>query len=133
MSRSKRGRPAILALLPLIPRILRVLGRLARDPRLRGMDRGLALLAVTYLLNPLDLIPDVLGLFGLSDDLFLAGLVLTRLLRVAGPLLAEAWPGGRVGLVRDTLRLRRSGAVVPKAVRGVLRRMVARNTRRLAA
>lgn len=133
MSRSRRG-GTVLALLPLIPRILGVLGRLVRDPRLRGLDRGLALLAVTYLLNPLDLIPDVLGLFGLSDDLFLAGLVLTRLLRLAaGPILAEAWPGGRAGLVRDALRLRRSGGAVPKVVRGVLRRMVARNTGRLAA
>jgi uncharacterized membrane protein YkvA (DUF1232 family) len=43
--------------------------RLVRDPRVPLLIKGLPLLAVVYLVSPIDVVPDVLPLLGQLDDL----------------------------------------------------------------
>ncbi len=50
--------------------------RLMREPRVPRLTKALPLVAVLYLISPLDLVPDVLPLLGQLDDL---GLILIAL------------------------------------------------------
>lgn len=47
----------------------RLASRLLREPRVPFLAKAVPLLAVLYLLSPLDLVPDVLPLLGQIDDL----------------------------------------------------------------
>src|SRR5690606_15974060 len=54
----------------------------------------LLLLALAYLLTPADFLPDMLGVLGFVDDLYLLGLAIARLFARAGPdLLLDHWRG----------------------------------------
>jgi uncharacterized membrane protein YkvA (DUF1232 family) len=48
---------------------LRLALRLLREPRVPLLMKGLPLLAVAYLLSPLDIVPDIVPLLGQIDDL----------------------------------------------------------------
>jgi uncharacterized membrane protein YkvA (DUF1232 family) len=68
----------------MLARITRVL-TLLRDPRVGKLPRIAVLVAVAYLLWPIDLIPDwITGIFGWLDDLTLLWLALRWLIR-SGP------------------------------------------------
>lgn len=100
---------------------VRLLYRLFRDARVSGTDKALLIAAVGYVLTPIDLIPDVLGVAGRIDDLYLLGLVLDRMLVRAGPdILIEHWDG-RANTLRLLLDgLDRIGSLVPGPIRRVL-------------
>lgn len=121
--RGRRGRAKTTArsLVPLLPSFVRLLGGLMRDARVSLLDRGLVVAAIVYVVSPLDLLPDVLGVFGLTDDLFLLALVLSRLITRAGPDVLEShWSGERDGLRRLMEAMDELGSLLPAPVRGVL-------------
>ncbi|HEY1013686.1 MAG TPA: DUF1232 domain-containing protein [Herpetosiphonaceae bacterium] len=57
----------------------------SRDPRVPWHARGLALAVVGYALSPIDLIPDVIPVLGLLDDLILIPLGIALVLRLVPP------------------------------------------------
>lgn len=108
-------------LVPALPSFVRLLAGLMRDARVSLLDRGLLVAVLVYVVSPLDLIPDVLGLFGLGDDLFLLALVLRRLLLGAGREVLEShWSGPpeQLGLLVDSVD--ELGSLVPGPLRPIL-------------
>ncbi|KAA2235293.1 YkvA family protein [Salinarimonas soli] len=78
----------------------------ARDPRTPWAARVLGLAVVAYALSPIDLIPDVIPVLGLLDDVILVPLGLLLVIRLIPPhVLAEH----RANAARDE-RLPRSRA-----------------------
>ncbi|PRW05796.1 hypothetical protein C2E21_9540 [Chlorella sorokiniana] len=65
------------------------------DPRVGFLPRLLALLTIAYLLSPLDLLPDIIPVIGLLDDL----IIVPALLMLAVWLIPDA-------VMREPLRLR---------------------------
>lgn len=73
---------------------LRRVVMLLRDPRMPRLPRYLVLLAVVYLLSPVDFVPEILfPVFGYLDDALLLWLSFRWLVRSAPP---TAPPGARV-------------------------------------
>ena len=71
-----------------------LLRRLMAEPRVPRRHRALVLVALGYLLFPLDLIPDFLPVIGQLDDALVVAVVLRAVVRGAGPsVVAELWPG----------------------------------------
>ncbi len=60
----------------------RLAGRLLREPRVSLLTKAVPLLAALYLVSPLDLVPDVLPLFGQVDDLSVVLIGLAAFLRL---------------------------------------------------
>jgi uncharacterized membrane protein YkvA (DUF1232 family) len=123
--RRRSARRSARALVRQLPQLLLLLARLLRDPRVAGADKALFGLVIAYVLTPLDLLPDFLGVFGLVDDLYLLGLALGRLLGRAGPeILVEHWSGDRrtLSLLLDSVD--RMGSILPGPVRKTLSRTV---------
>lgn len=120
--RRRRRRPSISRLLRQLPNLFRLVFDLMRDPRVPGLDRALFALIVAYVLSPFDLVPDWLGVFGLTDDFYLVGLGLKRLVNAAGPdLLLEYWRGSPKALGYIVESIERVGAVLPRRVQRTLR------------
>jgi uncharacterized membrane protein YkvA (DUF1232 family) len=85
----------------LLPNLVALFRGLARDPRVPRREKRLLLLAAVWIASPIDLIPEFIPVLGPLDDAVVAGLVLQRLLRVAGPeVLAEHWRGDPATLAR---------------------------------
>jgi uncharacterized membrane protein YkvA (DUF1232 family) len=86
-------------LLPLLPDIARLLRRLSEDRALPIGLRKRARRAYTYLIVPMDLVPDFLPGIGQIDDLVVA---IDALLAIVGAASADAiersWPGDELGL-----------------------------------
>ncbi len=62
----------------------------SRDPRVPWVARALAVCIAAYALSPIDLIPDVIPVLGLLDDLILLPLGIWLVIRLIPPdLLAE--------------------------------------------
>jgi uncharacterized membrane protein YkvA (DUF1232 family) len=61
---------------------LRALGRFFRDPQASLAGKIFVLLAVVYVVSPLDLIPDVIPVIGWLDDIGVIGVALAYLSRV---------------------------------------------------
>jgi uncharacterized membrane protein YkvA (DUF1232 family) len=119
-------RRAARGLLRELPSFLKLLYRLVRDARVPRADKLLLALATAYVLAPADLVPDVLGVFGLVDDLYLLGLVLGRLLDRAGPdVLLEHWDGNPRALGYLVEGVDQLGAMLPAPIRRALHRTAA--------
>lgn len=93
-----------------LPNFVRLLHRLARDPRVPRTSKVVLLGLGAYLASPIDLIPDFIPLFGITDDLLLVSLILPWVARSVPPeLVTEHWDGdtdlfGLVEGVRMTFR-----------------------------
>ncbi|HEX2554579.1 MAG TPA: DUF1232 domain-containing protein [Microvirga sp.] len=73
-----------------IKRDLAAVAGAARDPRTPTIARVLAVVVVAYALSPIDLIPDVVPVLGLLDDVILVPLGLLLVIRLIPPeILAE--------------------------------------------
>src|SRR3954465_1283853 len=77
-----------------IPDCVTIARTLRRDPRVPRPARGAAVIAMVYVLSPIDLIPEFLPVIGPLDDVIAVAL----LLRYAGrtvprQVLLDAWPG----------------------------------------
>ena len=123
---SSRRRTAA-ALVRELPRLLLLIGRLLRDARVSGADRALFVLVMAYVIAPIDLLPDFLGVFGLVDDLYLVGLALGRLFGRAGPdVLLEHWSGDPRTLGYLIEGVDKLGTLLPPSVRRTLHKTAKR-------
>lgn len=124
--RGRRGRrearSLVTRLVPVLPRFLRLLAGLLLDGRVRLADRALVLGVAAYVLMPLDLVPDFLGVLGFADDLFLLALSIRRLVTGAGAEVVRShWTGSDRSLQDVTTGLEELGTLVPAPVRRALR------------
>jgi uncharacterized membrane protein YkvA (DUF1232 family) len=125
--RSQSARGVARAMVRNLPNFLLLLVRLVRDVRVSKLDKAFFGFVIFYTLAPADLIPDVFGLLGLFDDVYLIGLALTRLLTRAGPdVLLEHWSGdpGDLGYLLE--RSGEVGGLLPRRISRTLRRVVRR-------
>jgi uncharacterized membrane protein YkvA (DUF1232 family) len=75
--------------------------RLRRDPRVPRRAKLALALVVLWLVSPIDLIPDVIPVIGLLDDVILTAIALRYAARqVPRSVLTDAWPGSIRGLER---------------------------------
>jgi uncharacterized membrane protein YkvA (DUF1232 family) len=124
---TRAARRAARPFLARLPRILRLLFRLFGDRRVSLLDKALVGMVIAYVLMPIDLIPDVLGVVGYIDDLYLVGVALDRLFTRAGPrVLLRHWDGERGELKALVKGLRGLGGLLPDPVRRALRGKVRR-------
>ena len=106
-----------------LPNFLKLLVRLLRDGRVPPVDKLLFGAVLAYILMPADLLPDVLGPFGMMDDLYLLGLSLSRLLARAGnDTLLEHWDGNPRALGYLVEGVEQLGEMLPRPIRNALRR-----------
>lgn len=92
--RKSGAKAAARRLLRDLPSLFKLVWRLLRDAEVPRVDKVLVGAVFVYMLTPIDLIPDVFGVFGWVDDLYLLGLALSRLVASAGPdLLLRHWDG----------------------------------------
>lgn len=95
----RRGKAAdrVGGYLLLLPDFLALIIRLIRDPRVERSAKFQLIAVTTYIVSPLDLIPDFLLPFGLIDDTVAAALVLSQIVSLmegAGDeILREHWEG----------------------------------------
>ena len=124
---SKESRAVAARLIPVLPRFVGLLFRLMGDRRVRLADKALVVAVVAYILMPLDLLPDILGVLGWADDLFLLGLALRHLVLGAGEAVVRSnWRGGREALERLEAGLEDLGTLLPGPIHRVLERYVDR-------
>lgn len=125
IGRTKRRRKTAVKLLRELPNLIKLLVRLLRDARVSKLDRLLFGAVIAYVLLPADLLPDFLGVLGLTDDLFLIGLALNRLFARAGAdVLLEHWDGNPRALGYLLEGVEEVGALLPARIRSALRRLV---------
>ena len=118
----RRRRPPIARLLRQLPNLLRLIYSLFADARVPVLDKALFATVIAYVIAPFDLLPDWLGMFGLTDDFYLVGLTLSRLLRSASPdLLLQHWRGSPKALGYIIESIEDVGARLPAGVRNILR------------
>lgn len=104
-----------------IPNFLKLLFRLARDPRISAVDKGIVVATIAYLLTPFDLIPDFIPFLGQADDIYLLALALDRLLNNAGiDVLLDHWDGEVSSLEAAIAALDKVGSFLPERVRSLL-------------
>lgn len=118
----RRRRPPLARLIKQLPNLLRLVYNLFTDARVPVLDKALFATVIAYVIAPFDLLPDWLGMFGLTDDFYLVGLTLSRLLRSASPdLLLEHWRGSPKALGYIIESIEEVGARLPAGVRNILR------------
>jgi uncharacterized membrane protein YkvA (DUF1232 family) len=77
-----------------LPACVTMIRRLRKDPRVPRSAKVAVLVAMLWVLSPIDLIPEFLPVIGPLDDVVVVALALryaTR--RVPRAVLLEAWPG----------------------------------------
>lgn len=111
-------RQAARALIRELPNLLKLVFRLLRDPHVPRFDKVLFGAVALYMVTPLDLIPDFLGVLGWIDDLYLLGLALGRLMVSVGPdHLLDHWDGRPEALGYLVDGVDELGAELPSRVR----------------
>lgn len=141
--RRRKGVPqAARRLVSELPALFRLVFRLLRDPRVPRLDKALFGAVAVYMLTPIDLIPDFLGVLGWVDDLYLLGLALARLMTSAGAdTLLRHWDGDPEALGYLVESVEELGGGLPAQVReglhdiaeepGMLRKEGRRRVRRI--
>jgi uncharacterized membrane protein YkvA (DUF1232 family) len=108
----------------LLPNLLKLLGRLLKDPRVPRRSKLVVLAAVAYVASPVDLIPEVFGIAGVVDDVFMVAFSLNHLIKRAGEeVVVEHWDGPQdlLGLIRSVLDT--VADLVPAPIRRTLGRL----------
>jgi uncharacterized membrane protein YkvA (DUF1232 family) len=123
--RKRQRRQTAVKLLRELPNLIKLLVRLLRDARVAKLDKAVFGVVMAYVLLPIDLIPDFLGFFGLTDDLYLIGLGLNRLFSRAGPdILLEHWDGNPRALGYLLEGVEEVGGLLPPGIRNALRGLI---------
>ncbi|CAN5331716.1 hypothetical protein BH23GEM4_BH23GEM4_07650 [soil metagenome] len=119
--REEDDEQSLMGLVRDIPSFVKLLGRLATDPRVSTLDKGIVAATVGYLLMPMDIIPDFIPFLGQVDDIYLIALALDRLLNNAGvDVLLEHWDGDVASLEMAIDALDKAGSFLPDPVRSLL-------------
>jgi uncharacterized membrane protein YkvA (DUF1232 family) len=108
----------------LLPNLVKLLGRLLKDPRVPRRSKLVVLAAVAYVASPIDLIPEVFGVAGVIDDIFMVAFSLNHLIKRAGEeVVVEHWDGPQdlLGLIRSVLDT--VADLVPAPIRRTLGRL----------
>jgi uncharacterized membrane protein YkvA (DUF1232 family) len=83
----------------LLPDVIRLLRDLARDKTLPRSVRWKLAVALVYNVQPINLIPDIVPLIGVVDNLVITAWALRSALKAAGPeAVARHWSGTPDGL-----------------------------------
>ena len=107
-----------------LPNYVRLLFGLLTDGRVASIDKLLVLAAVTYIITPVDLIPDFIPFLGEVDDVFLLVTALQRLIANAGrTVVTQYWAGNPADLASMNLRhvLTAAAFFLPRRIRRRLR------------
>jgi uncharacterized membrane protein YkvA (DUF1232 family) len=81
-------------LVALLPSCVTMIRRLRRDPRVPRSAKVAVLVAMVWVVSPIDLIPEFLPVIGPLDDVVVVILALRYAgRRVPRSVLLEAWPG----------------------------------------
>lgn len=108
--------------LRMLPNLIKLLARLIADPRVPRRSKLVVGAAMAYLASPIDLIPDLVPVIGVFDDILVAALAVNHLIQVAGEeVVLEHWDGPRdlLDLVRSVLDI--ATDLVPPKVRRLFR------------
>jgi uncharacterized membrane protein YkvA (DUF1232 family) len=110
------------ALIRELPNLFKLVYRLIRDPAMPRFEKVLFGAVALYMVTPVDLIPDFLGVVGWVDDFYLLGLALGRIVVAAGPdRLLSHWDGDPATLGRLVEGVEELGADLPSRVKRGLR------------
>src|SRR5690606_12263150 len=132
IGRRRKRRNAARSLVRELPNLFKLVFRLLRDPDVPRANKVLFGAVAVYMLTPLDMVPDFLGVLGWVDDLYLLGLALGRLMGSAGPdALLRHWDGHPAALGYLVEGVEEIGGSLPDRVRRALRGL-ARRPGRLA-
>lgn len=124
-SRTKSARRTVVKLLKELPNLVRLLVGLLGDARVSKIDKLLFGAVMAYVVLPIDLMPDFMGVLGLADDLYLIGLSLNRLFSHAGSrILLEHWHGHPRALGYLVEGVEEVGSLLPEKVRNALKGFV---------
>jgi uncharacterized membrane protein YkvA (DUF1232 family) len=108
----------------MIPNLIKLLGRLIKDPRVSRRSKLVLMAAVGYVMSPIDLLPEMIPVAGVLDDLFLIVFALNHLIERAGEeIVLEHWDGPQdlLGMVRSVLST--ANDLVPQKIRKLLGRL----------
>ena len=104
-----------------LPHFGRLIVRLARDPRVSKLDKGLVVAALAYAAMPADAIPDVIPFLGELDDVVVVAVALARLINNVGvELILEHWDGDQGSLEAALAVVERSSNLLPPPLKGIL-------------
>ena len=105
-----------------LPAYAKLLARLAVDPRVSKVDKGIVAAVLVYLVSPVDLVPDwVFPVVGQIEDVYLLALAISRLMNNAGmDVLLDHWDGdpATLGMALDALD--GAAAILPAPLRAIL-------------
>lgn len=83
----------------LLPDLVLLLKGIATDPQTPRRLRIGLVATLAFIASPIDLIPDIIPVLGMADDVLLIALVLRWVIRTAGmAALTKHWPGNPDGL-----------------------------------
>jgi uncharacterized membrane protein YkvA (DUF1232 family) len=120
--RQNGPREMVRALIRELPNLFKLVYRLIRDPAMPRFEKVLFGAVALYMVTPIDLIPDFLGVVGWIDDFYLLGLALGRIVVAAGPdRLLSHWDGDPATLGRLVDGVEELGADLPSRVKRGLR------------
>jgi uncharacterized membrane protein YkvA (DUF1232 family) len=123
--RRKSARNTVIKLLKELPNLVRLLAGLITDARVSVIDKALFGAVMAYVLLPIDLMPDFMGVLGLADDLYLIGLSLNRLFSHAGSrILLEHWHGHPRALGYLVEGVEEVGSLLPEKIKNALKGFV---------
>ena len=106
----------------LLPNLIKLLGRLAKDERVPRRSKLVVAAALGYLVSPIDVLPDLIPVVGVMDDVLVVALALNHLISVAGEdVVLEHWDGPRdlLDLIRSVLDV--ASDLVPAKLRRLFR------------
>lgn len=93
----KRTRARVLTMM--LPNLVRLFRGLLTDERVPRKSKWLLLLALAWLVSPIDILPEFIPVLGPLDDVVVAVLVLRHLVNRAGPqVVRDHWQGSDTAL-----------------------------------
>ncbi|HUO46580.1 MAG TPA: YkvA family protein [Acidimicrobiia bacterium] len=90
----------------MLPNLVKLLGRLLKDPRVPRRSKLVMGAALAYVVSPVDLIPEIIPVAGVIDDVFVVAFSLNHLIKRAGEeVVLEHWDGPQdlLSLIRSVL------------------------------
>ena len=90
----------------MLPNLVKLLGRLLKDPRVPRRSKLVMGAALAYVVSPVDLIPEIIPVAGMIDDIFMVAFSLNHLIKRAGEeVVLEHWDGPQdlLSLIRSVL------------------------------